>query len=156
MFWTHTLLGSFKMFQVKPQSHLLPVENLCRGNWRHAPTWCLHLAALPQGDPTPFPGLNVLICPMGIIFLRYPGTWEDEARAQETHECKGLCSGSWGERKGGLSATCQTHRGRRGRSRGPPRPATHIQGERRGVGTWTSHGPELVRQPPKLFEAFGH
>lgn len=32
----------------------------------------------------------------------------------------------------------------------------HIQDKSKGVGTRTSHGPELVRQPPKLSGALGH
>lgn len=38
----------------------------------------------------------------------------------------------------------------------PGQHTTHIQDKSRGVGTWTSQGPELARKPPKLSGALGH
>lgn len=98
---------------------------------------------------------------MGIIFLYYSGTWEDEARAEEYHMNErdyALGHGRRG-REASLPPAKPTEEVEGGAGDHPHssthRPTTHIQGKSRGMGTWTSHGPELVRQPPKLSGAFG-
>lgn len=53
-----------------------------------------------------------------------------------------MCSGSWEERNGCLPPTFQAHKGSRGRSWGPPRPAHSPHSEREQGCGHLDHGPE--------------
>lgn len=87
--------------------------------------------------------------------------WEDEARAQENPMNEGDCALGHGRR--GMDASLPpsklTKEVEGGAGDHPGQHTAHTQDKSRGVGTWTmdqSHGPELVRQPPKLSGVRGH
>lgn len=78
---------------------------------------------------------------MGIIFLHYPGTWEDEARAQE--DPMNGKDYALGHGRRGMEASIPpsklTKEIEGGAGDHPSQQAAHIQDKSRGVGTWTSH-----------------
>lgn len=78
---------------------------------------------------------------MGIIFLHYPGMWEDEARAQE--DPMNGKDYALGHGRRGMEASIPpsklTKEVEGGAGDHPGQQAAHIQDKSRGVGTWPSH-----------------